>query len=70
MYGEDGSLLPQYSQQINLGLYIANLFKVIKSGSLQLQADLSLVGHLNKFLSIPRATKFYLDVLQDIVVYT
>ena len=70
MYGEDGSLLPQYSQQINLGVYVANLFKVIKSGSLQLQLDLSLVGHLNKFLSIPRATKFDLDVLQDIVVYT
>jgi hypothetical protein len=44
---------------------MANLFKVMKSGSLQLQADLSLAGHPNKFPSIPTAIKFDWDLLQD-----
>jgi hypothetical protein len=44
---------------------MANLFKVMKSGSLQLQADLSLAGHPNKSPSIPTATKFDWDLLQD-----
>jgi hypothetical protein len=53
--------LTRYSPQMNLGLYIANLVKVMKSCSLQLQADLSLAGHPNKF----PATKFDWDLLQD-----
>ena len=65
MCDEDGSLLTRYSPQMNLGLYMANLFKVMKSGSLQLQADLSIAGHPNKFPLIPTATKFDWDLLQD-----
>jgi hypothetical protein len=50
---------------MNLGLYMANLFKVMKSCILQLQADLSIAGRPNKFPSIPTATKFDWDLLQD-----
>jgi hypothetical protein len=44
---------------------VAAMFKVMKSGSLQLQADLSIARHPNKFPSIPTATKLDWDLLQE-----
>ena len=43
---------------------MANMFKVMKSGSLEMQAELSLAGHPNEFQSIPIASKFDWDILQ------
>jgi hypothetical protein len=41
------------------------MFKVIKSGGLQMQEDLALAGHPNKFQSKPVAIKLDWDLLQD-----
>jgi hypothetical protein len=45
-------------------LYTANMFKVMTSGVLQMQADLALAGHPNKFQSKPVAIKLDWDLLQ------
>jgi hypothetical protein len=41
------------------------MFKTMKSCGLQMQADLALAGHPNKFQSKPVAIKLDWDVLQD-----
>jgi len=52
--------------QVGLGLYLANMLKALKSASRQMEADLELAGHPNKFPSVPSASKFDWDMLQSI----
>ena len=50
---------------MGLGLYTANMFRTMKSGGLQLRANLALAGHPNQFQSKPVAIKLDWDLLQD-----
>ena len=59
-----GVTLTDSFPQMACGLYMANMFKVMKGGSLEIQAELSLAGHPNEFPSIPVASKFDWDILQ------
>ena len=55
---------------MGLGLYVANMFKAMKSASMQQEADFARDGHPGLFQSTPKVTSVEWDIIQGLDVRT
>jgi hypothetical protein len=56
------------THQAGLGLYVANMFKAMKSASMQQEADFQKAGHPGLFPSGPKVSCKEWDILQGLDV--
>ena len=62
--------IPFLTHQVGLGLYVANMFKTMKSASMQQEADFTRDGHSGLFQSTPKVTSVEWDIIQGLDVRT